>query len=132
MTDVLATSFCIIEISFIKDSIRSSSTNTESLFLHVVKHNLVFLFCFFSVWLFFHEYSRLTGQQVKGETISLYPFYHFHLLHRHLDISWIIAAESSPLQITGSRNWTWNLCYTLFRIHSFCTCTGSRCYYENP
>ena len=113
--------------SVIKDSRRSSSTYTKSLFLHVVKHNLRFLFLFFSIWFFFHKYSRFTGQQVKGEAISLYPFYHFHPLHRHLDISWVIAAESSPLRIAGCRNRTWNLWYMLFRIHSFYTCTGSCC-----
>ena len=91
--------------SIIKDSRRSSSTYTESLFLHVVKHNLLFLFLFFfSIWLFFYEYSRFTGQQVKGEAISSYPFYHFHPLLRHLDISWVIAAESWPLRIAGSWN----------------------------
>ena len=31
------------------------------------------------------------------------PLYHFHLLHRHLDISLAITAESSPLHIAGSR-----------------------------
>ena len=31
--------------------------------------------------------------------ISLTPLYHFHPLHRHLDISWAITAESSPLNI---------------------------------
>ena len=41
-----------------------------------------FLFvCFFSIWIFFHKYSRVTGQQGKGEAISLYPFYHFHPFH---------------------------------------------------
>ena len=106
-------------------------TYTKSLFLHVGTH---YSLLFFSTWLFFHEYSRFTGQQVKrgdggkeGWSISLYPFYHFHPLHRHLDISWVIAAESSPLRIAGSRNRTWNLWYTLFRIHSFYTCTGSCC-----
>ena len=83
-------------------------------------------FSFFSIWLFSGEYSRLTRQQVKGETIALYPFYNSHPLRRHLDISWVIAAESSPLRITGSRNRTWNLCDTLFRIHSFRTWTGRK------
>ena len=90
-----------------------------------------FWFFFFSVWLFFHEYSRFTGQQVKREAISLYPFYHFHLLHRHLKISWVIAAESSPLRIAGSWNRTGNFWFMLFRIHSFCTCNGSCCCQEN-
>ena len=59
---------------------------------------------YFSVWVFFHEYSRFTGQQVKGEAISLKALYHFYPLHRHLDISRLITAESSPLHI--ARNWT--------------------------
>ena len=42
------TGFCIIGTSVMKDSRRSSSTYTESLFLHVVKHNLLFLFFFLS------------------------------------------------------------------------------------
>ena len=117
------TGFCIIGTSVMKDSRRRSSACIESLFLHVVKHKLLFL----SMWIFFHEYLWFTEQQVKGEDISLYLFYHFYPLHRHLDISLVIAAESSPLHIAGSRNRTWNLCYTLFRIHSFCACTGSCC-----
>ena len=36
-------------------------------------------------------------------TPSLTPHYHFHPLHRHLDISWVITAESSPLHIASSR-----------------------------
>ena len=127
--------FFIIGTSIMEDSRRSSSTYTESMFLHVVKHNLFFcVFVFvvvFSIWLFCHEYSQFTLQQVKGETISLCPFYHFHRLYRHLDISWVIAAESSPLPIAGSRNRTWNAWYTLFRINPFDTCTGSCCCWEN-
>ena len=71
-----------------------------------LRHEFCFLF-FCSIWLFFREYSRFTGQQEKGKAISFYPFYHFHQLHRHLDISRVIAAESSPLRIAGSRNQTW-------------------------
>ena len=63
-----------------------------------------FVFLFFSIWLLLQEYSQFTGQQVKGEAISLYPFYHFHPFHRLLDITWVIATESSPLSIAGSRN----------------------------
>ena len=36
---------------------------------------------FFSIWVFFHEHSRFTGQQGKGEGIYLTPLYHFHPLH---------------------------------------------------
>ena len=47
----------------------------------------MFLKEFFSFWVFFHEHSRITGLQGKGEGISLTPHYHFHPFHRHLDIS---------------------------------------------
>ena len=56
---------------------------------------------FFSC-VFFHNHSRITGLQGKGEGISLTPQYHFHPLHRYLDISRAITAESSPLHRGGS------------------------------
>ena len=64
---------------------------------------------FFSIWVFFHEHSRFTRQQGKVEAISLTPLYYFHPLHRHLDISRVIAAESSPLHIASSWTRTGNL-----------------------
>ena len=55
-----------------------------------------FLFFFlFSIWVFFQEYSRFRGQQGKEEAISLYPFYHLHSLHRHLDGSLLPRAHLS-------------------------------------
>ena len=57
---------------------------------------------FVSIWLFFHEHSRIKGLQGKGEGISLTPHYHFHLLHRQLDISRAITAESLPRHIASS------------------------------
>ena len=45
----------------------------------------------------------------EGEGISLTPHYHFHPLHRHLDISRAITAESSPLHIASNRTRTRNL-----------------------
>ena len=36
--------------------------------------------------------------------LSLIPHYHFHSLHRHIDISRVIVAESVPLHIASS--WT--------------------------
>ena len=64
---------------------------------------------FFSIWVFFHEHSRIAGLQGKGEAISLTPNYQFHPLHRHLDISRVITAESSPLHIASSRTRKGNL-----------------------
>ena len=49
---------------------------------------------------------RLQG---KGEGISLTLHYHFHSLHRYLDISREITADSSPLHIGSSRTRTGNL-----------------------
>ena len=63
----------------------------------------------FSIWAFFHDHSQFTGLQGKGEGISLTPHYHFHPLHRHVDISRAIAAESSPLHIASSLARTGNL-----------------------
>ena len=67
------------------------------------------IFSFFSVWVFFHKPSRMTGQQGKGEDISLAPHYHFYPLHRHLDISPTITGEGSPLHIGSSPTRTTNL-----------------------
>ena len=53
--------------------------------------------------------SRILTIQRKGEAISLTSLYHFHLLYRHLDISWVITAESSPLHTASSWTWTRNL-----------------------
>ena len=50
---------------------------------------------FFVIWIFFQKHSRFTGQQGKGDGISLTPLYHFHPLHRHLEISQGITVESS-------------------------------------
>ena len=69
---------------------------------------LTMLFCFFSIWVFFHNHSRITGLQGKREGISLSPHYHFHPLHRRLDISRVITTESSPLHIASSRTRTGN------------------------
>ena len=65
---------------------------------------------FFSIWVSFHEHSRITELQGRGGGgISLTPRYHFHPLHRHLHISWVITAESLPLHIASSRTRTGNL-----------------------
>ena len=69
---------------------------------------------FFSIWVFFHGYSGCTGQQGKEEGIYVTPFYHFHLLHRQLDIIQTITAKSSPLHIASSWTRTGNKGFSLF------------------
>ena len=71
-------------------------------------YEIVFLF---SVWVFFHEHSRFKGQQGKGEAISLTLLCHFRPLHRHLDISRVITAETTTLDIASSWTRTGNLCF---------------------
>ena len=53
-----------------------------------------------------HDSQRQPG---KGKAISLISLYHFYPLHRHLDISRAITAESSPLYIVVSRTPTASL-----------------------
>ena len=84
-------------------------TNKFEKRLHRVKTYGIQMVFFFSIWDFFHEHLQITGLQEKGEGISLTPHYHFHPLHRHLDISRVITAESSPLHIASSRTQTGNL-----------------------
>ena len=73
------------------------------------KKKIISYFFFFSIWVFFYGHLRITGLQGKGEGISLTPHYYFHPLHRHLDISRVITAESSPLDIASTRTRTGNL-----------------------
>ena len=71
--------------------------------------HLISYLIFFSIWVFFHEHSRIAGLQGKGEDISLTPHYHFLPLHIRLDISRAITAESSPVNIASSRTRTGKL-----------------------
>ena len=66
-------------------------------------------YLFFFYLVFFSQPLLTTGLQGKGEGISLTLHYHFHSLHRYLDISREITAESSPLHIGSSRTRTGNL-----------------------
>ena len=64
-------------------------------FFTFITRNRKFSSSFFSIWIFFHNHSWTTELQGKDEGVSLNPHYHFHLLHRHLDISRVITAETS-------------------------------------
>ena len=72
---------------------------------------------FFSIWVFFHEHSGFTRQQGKVSlSISSTAFYHFHLLHRHLDISRAVTAERSPMHISSSWTWTRNIFFSKCKL----------------
>ena len=57
---------------------------------------------------FFHDHSRITRLQGKGEGIFLAPHYQFHLLHGYLDICRAIISDSFPLHIASSQTRTGN------------------------
>ena len=63
-------------------------------------------FFFFLSEIYFVDIHELQDCRGKGRAI---PHYHFHPLHRHLYISWVITGESSPLHIANSRTRTGNL-----------------------
>ena len=73
---------------------------------HIIK--LCFDFFFFYLDFFSQPFTN-HGTVGEGEGISLTPYYHFHPLHRHLDIRRAITAESSPLHIGSSRSRTGDL-----------------------
>ena len=72
-----------------------------------VLHFFLFLYLGFLLRPFTN--SRVIGLQGKREGIYLTPQYHFHPLHRYLDISRAIAAGRSPLHIGSSQSRTGNL-----------------------
>ena len=66
-------------------------------------NRFLFLFGFSFTTIHDSQHSRGSG------AISLTPLYHFHPIHRHLDISREVTADSSRLHIANSRNRTGNL-----------------------
>ena len=78
-------------------------------FTGIIPFRLFFLRYFFSTWVLFHEHSWFTGQQGKGEAVSLTPFYNFHPLQRHLNINRTITAKRPLLHIASSRTKTGNI-----------------------
>ena len=72
----------------------------------------VFFAVFFSVWVFLHEHSGFTEQQGKRKAIPAALLYLLHLLHKHLDNSQTITAESSLLHKPPSWTRTENLCFS--------------------
>ena len=81
---------------------------------HVSDHlSVLFQFVWLHIFFFYLGFLSRTFTNHRtageGEGISLTPHYHFHPLHRQLDISRAITAESSPLHIASSRARTRNL-----------------------
>ena len=77
--------------------------NSEIFILKKGTYDDIYLINFFFFFLGFLSQTFTNHRTAgEGEGIFLTPHYHFHLLYRHLDISWVITAESSPLYIANS------------------------------
>ena len=92
---------------FNKKPCKNLKLSFEKIYNFLISNNLYI--SFFSIWVFFHKHLQFTGKQGKGEVVISTFHYHFHLLHRHLDISWAITVKSSPLHIASSQIRTGNL-----------------------
>ena len=79
--------------------------------LHRGKYSNLTLFSYPIFFFFFLSGFSFTNihesQDCRGRGRGIF-YYHFHPLHRHLDISRAITAESSPLHIASSRTRTGN------------------------
>ena len=85
-----------------------SRAETIHLFNYLKTYSRIYLYFLFYVSFLSRTFTNhRTAWEREG--ISLTPHYPFHLLHRHLDISWAITAKSSLLYIVSCRNRTRNL-----------------------
>ena len=76
---------------------------------HKISGYFLIQISFFLSGIFYTNIHESQDCRRRGGGISLTPHYHFHPLHKHLDISWAITAESSPLHIASSWTQTANL-----------------------
>ena len=91
-------------ISFINTTcIYSNITSVLLREMHIMTTLLCIYFLFRYSFTNIHDSQDNRG---RGEAISLTPLYHFHPLHRHVDTSWTITAESSPLHIANTPSQT--------------------------
>ena len=71
-------------------------------YVYFAMYDYLFLVNYF-IFFGFHS-QQFRNHRTAGEGISLTPPYHFHPLHRHLDISRAITTDGSSLHIGSS--WT--------------------------
>ena len=107
----ISNAIIIIIFIYLTSKIYNSVVNKKVLMKSDEKYTALNYYICFSIWVFFHNNSQIKGLQGKGEAICLTPHYHLHPLHRHLEISRAITANSSPLHIGSSRTRTGNLCF---------------------
>ena len=68
-------------------ALKKNSASFVFLYCDINQFNSPWKYLFFSTCVFFHSHSRIKGLQGKEEGIPLTLHYHFHPLHRHLDIN---------------------------------------------
>ena len=76
----------------------------KTLYVTVVISRVFVLTLFFIYLGFLSRTFTINRTAGEGKGISLTPLYQFQPLHRHLEISWAITAESSSLDISSSQN----------------------------
>ena len=76
------------------------------IFIIIVIIFIIIIIIFLSGFSFTNIHESQDWLQEKEEGIFLTPHYHFHPLHRHLDISRAITPEGSPLHIASVRTRT--------------------------
>ena len=98
------TGLCIIGTSVIKDSRRSLSTHTQSLFLHVVNHSL--LFCLFFYLGFASRLFTIHKTAGKGGGYLFISFLSFPPASQTLRHCLDYYSRDAPQRIVGSQNQT--------------------------
>ena len=84
----------MIGASVMKELRHSSLTILRKFFLHAVKQDSLFIFVSLSGFSSTNIYNLQDNRYKGREAISLYPFYRFHSLQGHLDISRVILQRA--------------------------------------
>ena len=98
-------SYTVCWALLMKESFALTKQSTLHLYilLLLTKALLLFVMFFFFLSAFsFTNIHDLQDSRGTGKALSLTPLYHFHPVHRHLDVSLEITAEISLLHISSS------------------------------
>ena len=92
---------------FGSNSIKIKLTHNWNKVICKIHFSSFFFFSFYRGFISWPFTNHNTAKE-NEEGITVIPHYHFHPLHRQLDISWVITAERrSPLHIGSSWTQTW-------------------------
>ena len=63
-------------------------------YIHNILDIYIYVYIYNFQYIIYILYTTIHATVEEGGRHFFTPFYHFHLFHRHLDISWAITAES--------------------------------------